>query len=270
MNEGNDMSSIRRLSTQRRKRTLLATGVALCALSVPVSALASAPSGSGRNDNKGDVWVDNVGQPAGPGHEMDPHLACQDINLWGNALADGSGTYTIDGWSPSGSHEQDYPATGAVHWAYTVKSGDQVLSVIRVKTLMANAKANGDAPVNKQGFHFKLQFSQDPQKHKTFWVNCGELPAPTPTMKPTPKPTPTPTPKPTAKPSASPTPHSTPTPSPGATPTSSSVVGGTLGIGSGTPSTGAGGLGALISAGVLLLSGLGLLLGGFVARRPKE
>jgi hypothetical protein len=37
---------------------------------------------------------------------------------------------------------------------------------------MANAKANGDAPVNKQGFHFKLQFSQDPQKHKTFWVNC--------------------------------------------------------------------------------------------------
>jgi hypothetical protein len=48
-----------------------------------------------------------------------------------------------------------------------------VISVINVKKLVANATANGDTPVNKQGLHFKLQFSQDPQKHKTFWVNCA-------------------------------------------------------------------------------------------------
>ena len=124
-------------------------------------------------DNAGDVWVDNVGQPAGPGHEMDPHLACQDINLWGNGLADSSGSYSIDGWSPSGSAEQDYAST----WSYDQGTGgDQVLDVISVKTLIENAIANGDSPQANQGFHFKLEFSQDPQKHKTFWVNC-QVPA---------------------------------------------------------------------------------------------
>jgi hypothetical protein len=52
-----------------------------------------------------------------------------------------------------------------------------VIDVINVATLIANATAHGDTPVNKQGYHFKLEFSQDPQKHKTFWVNC---PAPSP------------------------------------------------------------------------------------------
>jgi hypothetical protein len=123
----------------------------------------------GGNPNAGDVWTDNVGQPAGPGHEQDPHLACQDINLWGAELADPSGSYTIDGWPPSGSQEQDYASS----WTYDQsKGGSQVIDVISVKTLVANAVAHGDAPVNTQGYHFKLQFSQDPQKHKTFWVNC--------------------------------------------------------------------------------------------------
>jgi hypothetical protein len=137
---------------------------------------AAAPKGDA---NAGDVWLDNVGQPSGPGHEHDPHLACADINLWGAGLADSSGTYTIDGWPPSGSQEQDYPATGAAGWTYTGGSSPQVTSVISVNALIANAVANGDAPINKQGFHFKLQFSQDPQKHKTFWVNCPAPQAPT-------------------------------------------------------------------------------------------
>lgn len=127
------------------------------------------PAATALADNAGDVWIDNVGQPAGPGHEMDPHLACQDINLWGSGLADSSGAYTIDGWPPSGSQEQDYAST----WSYDQSTGgSQVLDVISVKTLIENAIANGDAPQNGQGFHFKLEFSQDPQKHKTFWVNC--------------------------------------------------------------------------------------------------
>jgi hypothetical protein len=123
---------------------------------------------SGGDSNKGDVWVDNVGQPPGPGHEMDPHLACQDINLWGDKLADSSGSYTIDGWPPSGSHEVDYSS----NWSYnTSQGGDQVVSVINVQQLIANAAAHGDTPA-AQGYHFKLDFSQDPQKHKTFWINC--------------------------------------------------------------------------------------------------
>jgi len=168
--------------------TFAAAGLAF-AVAAPVAAA------SGGNDNKGDVWVDNVSQPAGPGHEMDPHLQCQDINLWGDKLADSSGTYMIDGWNPSGSgtgdfnrpgynQDQAWPATkaspGTASWSYEQKrGGSQVISVIDVHKLVEHAKANGDAPVNKQGLHFKLQFSQDPQKHKTFWVDCGPAtPAP--------------------------------------------------------------------------------------------
>jgi hypothetical protein len=209
-----------------RKLTGLVAGVgaAVFLLALPVGVLAS----QGGDNNKGDVWVDNVGQPAGPGHEMDPHLACQDINLWGNALADPSGTYTIDGWSPSGFHEKDYPATGNANWTYNkAQGGDQVTDVIVVKTLIANAIANGDAPINKQGFHFKLQFSQDPQKHKTFWVNC---PGPTSgTQGSTPTPTPTPT---------SGTQGTTTTPTPTATP-GSGEAGAVQGISTTTPNAGA-------------------------------
>lgn len=151
----------------KRLGVFAATGVlALATASTSLAVSAGDP-------NADDVWTDNVGQPSGPGHEQDPHLACHDINLWGSGLADGSGTYTIDGWAPSGSQEQDY-ASG---WSYNQSvGGAQVIDVISVSTLIADAVKAGDAPVNKQGYHFKLQFSQDPQKHKTFWVNC---PAPT-------------------------------------------------------------------------------------------
>src|SRR5207253_836509 len=111
-------------------------------------------------------------------------------NLWGAGLADTSGTFTIDGWPPSGHKAQAYPASGTLPWNYTAGSGTQNLLLagasdpytadadIDVDKLLANAKNNGDAPVNKQGFHFKLQFSQDPQKHKTFWVDCPPPPPP--------------------------------------------------------------------------------------------
>jgi hypothetical protein len=151
----------------------LVAGVLLvCALGVPATASAAA----GGDANKGDVWLDTVGAPSGPGHEMDPHLPCADINLWGDKLADPNGTYTIGGWSPSGNKARAY----ASNWKYDGSSGgSQVIDVINVQTLIANAAANGDAPVNKQGYHFKLEFSQDPQKHKTFWVHC---PAPSPSQ----------------------------------------------------------------------------------------
>ena len=222
-------------ATNRRWKTWAATGAgALClALSLPMAVLAagqvspaSSSSGSG-NPNHEDVWVDNVGQPAGPGHEMDPHLACQDINLWGVTMADASGQFTIDGWPPSGSgsgdlnrpgykEDQAWPGTKAnpalATWNYNQsQGGDQVMAVIKVKTLIADAIANGDSPVNGEGFHFKLQFLQDPQKHKTFWVNC---PGPTPSPSPSSSSTPTPSPSSSSSPSPSPSSSSSPTPSP--------------------------------------------------------
>jgi hypothetical protein len=144
-----------------------------------VFATAGGASAASQSNNNGDVWLDNVGQPPGPGHEHDPHLACQDINLWGDKLSINHSKYTIDGWSPSGSKEQVYSG----FWTYNRHDGgSQVLDVIDVQKLVANATAAGDAPVNKQGLHFKVQFAQLPQKHKTFWVNCaGPTPTPTPT-----------------------------------------------------------------------------------------
>ena len=147
-----------------RLRKCVVAGVGALSLATGAGAVAA----TGGDPNAGDVWVDNVGQPPGPGHEMDPHLACQDINMWADKLADSSGSYTIDGWPPSGSQEVDYSGT----WSYSQsQGGDQVIAVINVQQLIANAQANGDTAAH-QGFHFKLQFSQDPQKHKTFWVNC--------------------------------------------------------------------------------------------------
>ena len=84
---------------------------------------AAAWGASGGDSNKGDVWLDNVGQPPGPGHEMDPHLACQDINLWGSGMAESTGNYTIAGWPPSGSKEQVYPTTGPGTWNYDTSQG---------------------------------------------------------------------------------------------------------------------------------------------------
>jgi hypothetical protein len=142
----------------------LRIGVAVGIVSLAAAACANAAAGG--DSNAGDVWLDNVGQPAGPGHEMDAHLGCTDINLWGAGLADRSGTFAIDGWPPSGTKEQDYTGT----WSYG-GSGTQVVAVIDAQKLIMQAAANGDRPAAK-GYHFKLDFSQDPQKHKTFWVNC--------------------------------------------------------------------------------------------------
>ncbi|MEA2647024.1 MAG: hypothetical protein QOE92_2107 [Chloroflexota bacterium] len=159
----------------------------VCLMALTTVTSMGAPKG---DNNKGDVWTDNVGQPPGPGHEQDPHLACADINLWGDKMADPAGTFTIDGWSPSGSGSgnQAWPGTattqGTAAWTYNqATGGSQVIAVINVQQLVANATANGDAAVNKQGLHFKVQLSQDPQKHKTFWVNC-EGPAPSPSPSP--------------------------------------------------------------------------------------
>ncbi|MHB1894429.1 MAG: DUF7507 domain-containing protein [Candidatus Dormibacteria bacterium] len=176
----------------------------------PTSTSGSSPGLSNHNitgdSNQGDVWVDGYSAAsapvaaAGPGHEMDPHLGCPlYIILWGSGLADSSGIYTVDGWSPSGSGTGDYghpgykqdqawphdqAHAGTATWTYnTSAGGTQEISYIPIltSTLVANALANHDQAVNGEGLHFKLQFVQDPQKHKTFWVNCPGLTPPTTT-----------------------------------------------------------------------------------------
>lgn len=131
-------------------------------------------SSNGQGDsNAGDVWLDST-KNGGPGHEMDPHLGCPTtIYMFGSNLADGSGSYTIDGWPPSGSKRVDYSGT----WSYS-GTGTQIISTIDVQTLLKQAAANGDTPA-AQGYHFKLDFSQDPQKHKVFWIDCGSTSSPT-------------------------------------------------------------------------------------------
>jgi hypothetical protein len=158
------------MNRSRRRLAILPAAMILAAAAV-VAAPMLTLAASGGDSNRGDVWLDNVGQPAGPGHEMDPHLACVDINLWGANMGDSAGVFTIDGWPPSGHQEQVYPGSGSASWRYGGGKQPQVIAVIPVHTLVANAAARCDTPAH-QGYHFKLQLSQDPQKHKTFWVNC--------------------------------------------------------------------------------------------------
>jgi hypothetical protein len=207
----------------QRVRPWVLAPLLIAALVAPSAAWAS----SGGDSNAGDVWLDNVGQPSGPGHETDPHLSCQNINLWGSGLADLSGTFTIDGWAPSGSQEADY---GPSTWTYNQRSGrasgSQVIAVIDVQRLIAQAARNGDRPVNGQGYHFKLQVSLDPQKHKTLWVKCPAPAAQTPpSQTPSPPPAPgpqTPSPPPAPGPQA-PASTSTPTSAPAPAPSHPSV-----------------------------------------------
>ena len=154
-----------------RRRLAILPAALILAAAAAIAAPMVTFAASGGDSNRGDVWLDSVGQPAGPGHEMDPHLACADINLWGANMGDAVGVFTIDGWPPSGHQEQVYPASGSASWHYGGGKQAQVIAVIPVHTLIANAAANGDSPAH-QGYHFKLQLSQDPHKHKTFWVNC--------------------------------------------------------------------------------------------------
>ena len=266
-----------------------AAGVMLALTSFAGGFASYAPAAAASGDNRGDVWLDTVTQTDQTGHEHDPHLPCNDINLWAASVNDSSGPFTIQGWPPSGagSSEIDYSAT----WNYdTSKGGSQIVAVINVQTLTANATASGDTAQPQQGLHFKLDV-EDPRsggsmgddKYKTFWINCtSSTPTATPGGTPTPTQstaTPTPTestgtPTPTLS-TGSPTSGVgglTPTPSPGGSPTPAAGV---QGLSTTTPSSGVGGLttpstGSALPLGIsggLLAIGL-VLLG--LARRVKR
>jgi len=248
---------------------LAGTGAALVLATTPVAA---GPGAGGSGNNRGDAWVDAVGQGQ-VGHENDPHLGCNDIAISGAMLNDASGPFTIQGWPPSGRREVDWSAT----WHYgTATGGSQVIATVPVHMLIAAATGSGDTAQPQQGFHFKLDL-EDPRtgasvgddKYKVFWVDCPSVspgvttPTPTPRGTPTPTPTPAPTPTPSGGVGGL-TPTPTPTPRSGVegittTPSPASGVAGTTasGTGAAVPFTGA--ALPLGLAGGLALAGLGLL-----------
>lgn len=166
------MTATRRTKTLARALLVAAT-IAFTLTSTTLPSLAG-------DANAGDVWLETVGQTGGPGHEHDPHLPCADFDMWGAGLADAAGTFTIDSWPPSGGRQQVYAsATSTASWQRTAGRAPRVIATVPVQVLVANAVAAG-AHSTHQGFHFKLQLSQDPQKHKTFWLECPETQHPLP------------------------------------------------------------------------------------------
>lgn len=116
--------------------------------------------------NRGDVWVDVPGNVGDPGHENDPHI-CGAVDLYGNGLEEGSGTFTIYAWPPTGS--KDVAASGT--WTYDQTAGDnQVIA----------------GPIDLDPGHYKLTADQTGTKNKVFWVTCAAAtPTPSPTIQPT-------------------------------------------------------------------------------------
>jgi len=152
-----------RTSTLHRLRT---AGIGLCLGGVAISAWSSAISV--RAANSGDIFIQSAGAGAPSGHATDPHLSCADIDLWGAGLADPSSTFTIAGAPPSGSDETVYSAS----WSYSSAVADpQIIAVVPVATLIADAAAAGDTPASN-GYHFKIDFAQNSGKSKTFWIDC--------------------------------------------------------------------------------------------------
>jgi hypothetical protein len=192
-----------------------------------------AGSAAGGDSNNGDVWVDTAGAAPGPGHENDPHLPCASVWIWGDKLADPSGSFQVLAWPPTGNQQVVFSGT----WTYTAGGGTEHIATVPLSAL-------------QPGGHFKLDITQDPQKHKTFWVDCAAVsPSPSPTSgvggvggSPSPSPTPTPVTSPTPEtsptPVTSPTPETSPTPvtSPTTSPSPGSGVLGVSGTASPTPS----------------------------------
>ncbi|MFN2464448.1 MAG: hypothetical protein ABR573_11185 [Candidatus Dormibacteria bacterium] len=135
--------------------------------------------------------------------DHNPHLPCANIEVMGKDMGDATGSYSIDYWPPTGNKggvygknsdgssalslptmiNGDADVSNNGRWAYNnsptllskmgKKGGYQVMDIIDVSALVHNAQLINPDPHDIQGYHFKLQFSQDPQKHKTFWVKCA-------------------------------------------------------------------------------------------------
>ena len=126
-----------------------------------------APTSSGvgaevehHNGNAGDIWVDQAGTPAGPGHENDPQLsACSAVTVWGAGMADGGGTLTIESIPPT-------PAGHSLTLSWGFPGGRAPRPLV---TVDAVALEVGLTPAG-HGDHFRVVLEQDPRKSKDFWL----------------------------------------------------------------------------------------------------
>jgi hypothetical protein len=148
---------------------LVATGALLLggglALGGPGAGISGGVVAVHADSNHGDFWVQNSNSD--PKAE-DPHLDCtEDITLWGSDINGTTGTFEIDLISPSGS---GVAVNG--NWAYDLAGTDpQQLATIKESDLVAgavNAGATADSSL-----HFKISLPIFPNKHKTFWIDCG-------------------------------------------------------------------------------------------------
>lgn len=109
------------------------------------------------DSNHGDDWVDVPGRLEEPGHEMDSHLPCGLLDIYGSFDADAGGTFTISSWPPTG--DRSLALSGV--WNYSGPS--------RTTQVVASFSL-------KSPGHYRLTLDQDPVKHKTFWVECPPPP----------------------------------------------------------------------------------------------
>jgi hypothetical protein len=139
----------------RLAQTVVVVVVALAAV------ILLAPTGTaGPQNNRGDVWVDNPGHLGDPGHENDPHI-CGLIDIYGNGLADPTGSFEVVAWPPTGDGSTTV-ASGTWNYNQTL-GGNQVIA----------------GPLSLIQGHYKLTVSQDPRKSKVFWSTCPPPPPPT-------------------------------------------------------------------------------------------
>ncbi len=133
-------------------------------------------------NNKGDIWLNNVGSMADPGHV--PHLQFADIAMLAKYPGGSGGTFEIVAWQPTGDNKS---VVYSGNWTYDQSGPDiQQIATISINTLYANTVALGFTAHPKQGFHYKMYCSLGKHdKMKEFWVEG----APVVTASPTPTPT---------------------------------------------------------------------------------
>jgi len=116
-----------------------------------------APAGTTdyHNGNRGDVWMEEGSGETTPsrGHENDTHFACNTpLNIMGDKMGDSAGYFSI---VPQGGNGG--PSTYSGTWSYGAQGGNQVIARVPAGALLPG--------------HYKLDLTQDPQKHKVFWID---------------------------------------------------------------------------------------------------
>jgi hypothetical protein len=120
------------------------------------------------------IWVNNPAEGDRVHASDRRQLPCGDINLWGDDIKHGQGTYTVVSEKPTGHDQKVLEGT----WQYARKAdGRQVLAVLPGPALVDAAQAAGATPRSK-GLRFAVKVRHahvDDERH--FWVAACPPPA---------------------------------------------------------------------------------------------